>query len=124
MYLKMDLKIFRLDLIRVVLQKIPYIDDPCHDIRGDCFRDLTVFKQVCHRFPGIIIPLYLIDHGKVRTDIIPQAVVGFYVQVHHLFNMKNVISDIVDHVTKGFVALVVINRSDHVVIVPTPIFFP
>ena len=98
-YFEMDLKIFRLYLIRVIGQKILYIDDSCHNVWGNGFCNLAVFKKISHGFAGVIIALHLCDHGKMGADIVPETVIGFDVQIDHFLDVKNFIGDIVNHIS-------------------------
>ena len=124
MYLKVYFKIFGLYLVRVLFQKVPHIHDSCHDIRRNGFRDLTVFKQIGHRFAGIIVPLYLVNHGKMGADVVPETIVCFNVKIYHFFYVENVVGNIIDNVPQRFVVFIIVNGGNHVVIVPAPVFFP
>ena len=98
MYLKMDLKILRLYLVGIVLQEIPHIYYPRHNIGGYGFRDLAVLKKIRHRLAGVIVPLYLVNHGKVGSDIIPQPVIGFNIQIDHFLDMEYIVGNIIDYI--------------------------
>ena len=124
MDLKMDLKVFRGYLIRKSFQKVLYVVDASHDIRGNGFCDLTVLKQISHGFAGEIVSLDLGDHGKMCTDVIPESIIGFQVQIDHFLNMEDLVGNIVSNIAKRLMLPAVVNSNDHIIIVPSPVFFP
>lgn len=94
----------------VIGEKILHVDDASHGIRADAFLDVAIVHFKGDGFAEIGAAVYLIDHGIMGMDILPQAFLGFAVEV--------------DHIAAGLILDVVVDRNIGIVLVPAPVFLP
>lgn len=60
----------------------------------------------------------------MRRDIVPKSVPRFLIDVNQLFDFENIVGDVVNQIAGRLFIGIVIDRDQHIVRFPAPVFFP
>ena len=64
---------FFVRVARIIFKELLHIDDSAHAVRTNHFADIAVIHFKGYRLAEIRIATDFVNHGFMRTDILPQA---------------------------------------------------